>query len=223
MGQKKTRSSRRSDAEEELYELDLEEAADAELEEVIQDAVEAVDRDGESRNRAEEAPAAAGDGDREETARLRERLVRTMAEFDNYRKRTEREKESLRQIGIFDVVRDFLGVVDNLERALESSGNVEDLKQGLRMILKQQDEVLRRYGVEVIEALGEPFDPTLHEAVAREESADVEVPTVTAELQKGYRLRDRLLRPAMVHVAMPMQAATAGRGGFGEDAGTAVS
>lgn len=134
---------------------------------------------------------------------LRSRLMRTLADFDNYRKRTEREKGALRRMGIFEVVRDFLDVFDNLERALESSGSVDDLKQGLRMVLRQQEQVLRRHGVEKIESVGRPFDPTLHEAVTRGETADVEVPTVTAELQKGYLLYDRLLRPSMVQVAMP--------------------
>ncbi|MEE8525621.1 MAG: nucleotide exchange factor GrpE, partial [Thermoanaerobaculia bacterium] len=126
-----------------------------------------------------------------------------------YRKRAEREKNTLRQMGTFDVLKDSLGVIDNLERALESGGDVEDLKQGLRLILRQQEEFLRRYGVERIDTEGQLFDPTIHEAVARQELAEVEAPTVVGEFQKGYLFHDRLLRPAMVHVAMPAAVAKA--------------
>ncbi len=138
-----------------------------------------------------------------ETDGLRERLMRTLADFDNYRKRTEREKQTLRRFANFDVFKDFLGVLDNLERATESSGSAEDLKQGLRMIIRQHEEILRRHGVEAVEAVGKAFDPTVHEAVAREENTELDVPTVTREMQRGYLLHDRLLRPAMVFVAMP--------------------
>ena len=191
------------------YELDLDEPTN--IDEAFKDAVAAVDRAKESE---ETAPPADGTPDAEsepanqpvdddEAAGLRKRLMRTLADFDNYRKRTEREKQTLRRFANFDVFKDFLGVLDNLERAMESSGSVEDLKQGLRMIVRQHEEIQRRHGVERIEAVGKVFDPKLHEAVAREESADVQNPTVTQEMQKGYLLHDRLLRPAMVFVAMP--------------------
>ncbi len=218
-------------AAENHYELDLDEHAPANIDEAFKDAVAAVDRvkdvekptavevaGGESSSIAEEsdddsgADAKSSDSDpvREaptaseaETEALRKRLMRTLADFDNYRKRTEREKQTLRRFANFDVFKDVLGVLDNLERAMESSGSAEDLKQGLKMIIRQQEEVLRRHGVEPVEAVGKAFDPTVHEAVAREESAEVDVPTVTREMQRGYLLHDRLLRPAMVFVAMP--------------------
>ena len=138
-----------------------------------------------------------------ENETLRERLTRSVADFENFRKRTEREKESQQRFGLTNVLRDFLAVVDNLERAHAASGNAEDLKTGVAMIIRQYHELLARNGVKPVDAVGETFDPTRHEAVAREDGADVEAPTVTAELQKGYMLHDRLLRPAMVHVAMP--------------------
>lgn len=135
---------------------------------------------------------------------LRDRLVRTMADFDNFRKRTEREKADLRKQAAGSVLRDVLEVVDNLERALSASGRLDELKQGVEMILKQQVDILRRHGVERVESVGEAFDPNIHEAVAREEgSADLGGPTVASELQAGYRHHDRLLRPAMVTVAVP--------------------
>jgi molecular chaperone GrpE len=96
-------------------------------------------------------------------------------------------------------------VLDNLERAMVSAGSVEDLKAGIEMIVRQLREVLRQHDIEEVEALGKPFDPALHEAVAREEDPGAAVPTVTEELQCGYTIQGRLLRPAMVRVAMPRE------------------
>ncbi len=229
------------------YELDLDEHAPANIDKAFKDAVAAVDRvkdtdkpagDGDGAAAIDEAPEAESPADdggnsgaggaapvstasQAETDGLRERLMRTLADFDNYRKRTEREKQSLRRFANFDVFKDFLGVLDNLERAMESSGSAEDLKQGLRMIVRQHEEILRRHGVEAVEAVGKAFDPTVHEAVAREENAEVDVPTVTKEMQRGYLLHDRLLRPAMVFVAMPGSASGAGSAGGADGGGEA--
>lgn len=221
------------------YELDLDEHAPANIDEAIKDAVAAVDRvketehaagdaeasgaqaesqTGEAPTQAEpERPSSSGAELKAETDGLRERLMRTLADFDNYRKRTEREKQTLRRFANFDVFKDFLGVLDNLERAMDSSGSAEDLKQGLKMIVRQHEEILRRHGVERVEAVGKAFDPTVHEAVAREESSEVEQPTVTQEMQRGYLLHDRLLRPAMVFVAMPGSKPTDADGPAGDD------
>lgn len=200
------------------YEIDMGDHSTSDLESAIESAMAAVDReeepaeDEDSESRAQEDKSAAADRAvleervnrlESENRGLRDRLQRTLADFDNYRKRTDREKQSLKKMGIFDVVKDFLGVIDNLERAMAASGNIEDLKQGLEMILRQQQDVMRRNGVESVDAVGQPFDPTVHEAVSRSESDEVEVATVTQELQKGYLLYDRLLRPAMVQVVVP--------------------
>ena len=233
-------------AAENHYELDLDEHAPANIDEAFKDAVAAVDRVKEvetpsgveiagddSTSNVEgtggEGPAGGPDArsdataaNRAEAEALRERLMRTLADFDNYRKRTEREKQTLRRFANFDVFKDFLGVLDNLERAMDSSGSPEDLKQGLKMIVRQQMEILRRHGVEPVEAVGKAFDPTVHEAVAREENAEVEVPTVTREMQKGYLLHDRLLRPAMVFVAMPGSASATGSVDGAEGGGEAA-
>ena len=99
-----------------------------------------------------------------------------------------------------------LPVVDNLERALAAGGKVEDLKLGVELTLRQFKDLLRQRGIVEVPAVGEPFDPAVHEAVAREEAADVSVPTVTAEMQRGYSLHGKLLRPALVRVAMPVEA-----------------
>ncbi len=137
------------------------------------------------------------------TKDLYDKLVRTLADFDNFRKRTEREKEKIHRYALFDVLKDFLSVFDNLERALAASGSAEDLKTGVQMIARQFADLLGRYGVEAVEAVDKPFDPTVHEAVLREEKEDVDEPTVVSEFQRGYQLHDRLLRPALVTVAMP--------------------
>ena len=140
---------------------------------------------------------------RAELASLSERSVRTMADFENFRKRVAKEKEKSRRYAGFEVLRELLGVVDNLERAVSAEGSAEDLREGVTMILKQLGDLFERSGVERIEAFGQPFDPTLHEAVAKIESNEVNRPTVEAEMQAGYRLYDRLLRPSVVRVAVP--------------------
>jgi len=134
---------------------------------------------------------------------LRERHLRLRADFENYRKRAERERGERVRRGVGDALRELLPVADNLVRALTAPGGLDDLRRGVEMIARQLDEVLARQGVEPIAALGRPFDPQLHEAVAREESAEVEEPTVVGELQRGYLHDRRLLRPALVRVAMP--------------------
>ncbi|MEM8929705.1 MAG: nucleotide exchange factor GrpE [Acidobacteriota bacterium] len=195
------------------YELDLDQASDNNVDEIMRDALDAVERADRSDDDApaeepvtaveDEAPVAAELSP--EDANLREQLLRTLADFDNFRKRTEREKAEVKRFAAQNVWKDVLGVIDNLERATTASGGVDELKQGLDMVLRQLADVMKRYGVVAVPALGEAFDPQVHEAVAKEESAEVEGPTVTAELQKGYTIHDRLLRPAMVYVAMPAQ------------------
>ncbi|MEM9552877.1 MAG: nucleotide exchange factor GrpE [Acidobacteriota bacterium] len=219
--------------DDDTYELDLDETGSGSVDRVMEEAVAAVEQHAASRESAEaadgDADSAAGSAPadppaaREVSAEdepLRERLLRTLADFDNFRKRTEREKSDLRRYAVADLLKDFLGVVDNLERALGSAGGIDDLKQGVDMILRQQLELMRRYGVRRVEADGQPFDPTVHEAVMRQESAEVAEPTVLQELQSGYMLHDRLLRPAMVSVAMPSAPAKS-RTGTGEEDGDA--
>jgi len=144
---------------------------------------------------------------RDEMADLRDRTARTLADFDNYRKRMDRERGEERKFAGFDVLRDLLGVVDNLERAAAADGSLDDLKTGVEMILKQLAELMGGHGVQRILALGERFDPSLHEAVARHADPAVDAPTVDDELQSGYLLHERLLRPAVVKVALPPEPA----------------
>lgn len=151
------------------------------------------------------APPASAEEERlrREVAEVREQWVRTLADLDNYRKRSEREAREVKRYALFDPMRDVIGVVDNLERALSAGGSVEDLKRGVELILAQLREVLKSHGVREVQALGEAFDPALHDAVARFESSDAESPRVAEELQRGYMMHERLLRPALVKVAIP--------------------
>jgi len=169
------------------------------------------------------APAADPPGPTAETAEdlarerdeLRERLLRTAAEFDNFRKRTERERRDLHEAAAADLIRDLLPVVDDLERALsatppadgdaasasDAAGTLEDFRKGVALIHRQVLEVLRRRGVEPLDVLDQPFDPNWHEAVVYEPVAGRPDGQILAEVRRGYRLGDRLLRPAMVRVA----------------------
>lgn len=172
-----------------------------------------------SENEATEALSEAGEEDGEEVARLREELsetreraLRTLADFENYRKRTEREREEVRVQAMAESLRSFLEVRDNLERALGSQASDEDLRVGVEMILRQVKEINRSFGVEEIEAMGCPFDPAVHDAVGRHEDPGVEVPMVVDELQRGYLYRGRLLRPARVMVAVPPERTASGHG-----------
>jgi len=159
----------------------------------------------------EEADGGAPGGDRhrevealrQEIADLRDRSMRTLADFDNYRKRAEKERAEMRRHAAAETVRDFLEVVDNLERALSAAGSADDLRTGVEMILRQIEDLLRRHGVERVAAEGEAFDPAVHEAVSRQEDPQVSEPRVVHVMQTGYRMHERLLRPARVVVAVP--------------------
>jgi molecular chaperone GrpE len=153
-------------------------------------------------------PAPAADPDvvaelRRERDSLQDRLLRTAAEFDNYRKRVERERRELAAFAAADALLEMLPIVDNLERALEASldADVESLRAGVELIYKQMQDLLRKRGVRAIEAVGTDFDPNLHEAVVHEPSDAHREGEVMQELQRGYTLADRLLRPSMVKVA----------------------
>ncbi len=138
---------------------------------------------------------------------LRERSLRALADLENFRRRSEKEKAEAQRYAGFDLLREVLAVVDNMERALGADGSLDDLKQGVEMIHRQLLDLLKRHNVERIEADGQPFDPGVHEAVASEETAEVTEPTVLQEMQSGFRMHDRLLRPSMVRVAMPLEKA----------------
>jgi len=139
----------------------------------------------------------------------RDRLLRSIAEFDNYRKRIERERRELAEFVSFEILHDLLPLVDDLERALAAAGpagestaqTVASYRAGVELIHKQLAELLRKRNVTPIEAKGADFDPHVHQAVATEPSTSHRDNEVIEELRRGYRLGERLLRPAMVKVA----------------------
>ena len=136
-----------------------------------------------------------------ERDQLMDRLARLQAEFENARKRTEREKAEFRDYATGSVIEQFLPVLDHFELALKSTGSVEQLRSGVELIVKQMDEILRQMQVVAIPTLGEAFDPRLHEALGTVERDDLPDQHVAEEIRRGYRLRERLLRPALVRVA----------------------
>jgi len=136
-----------------------------------------------------------------ELTMVKDQLLRTVADFDNYRKRMARDQERMRQTAAESLVRDLLPVLDNLERALEHADSSEGVAQGLEMILTQFRNTLTQHGVQVIPAAGVSFDPNIHEALMEMESADVPAGHVAQEFQKGYWLGSRVLRPAKVAVS----------------------
>jgi molecular chaperone GrpE len=138
---------------------------------------------------------------RREKEALQDRLLRTAAEFDNYRKRVDRERRDLADYTAADVVSEMLPIVDNLERALAAASEADPLRKGVELIHKQMLDLLRKRGVKAIEALGADFDPNFHQAVIHEPTSEHREGEVIEELQRGYLLGDRLLRPAMVKVA----------------------
>jgi molecular chaperone GrpE len=139
---------------------------------------------------------------RAERDNLFDRLARLQAEFDNYRKRAARENADFRDFAVADAARTLLPVIDNFSLALKNSAaKPEDLRKGVELIHKQLQDVLQKLNVERIPAQGQPFDPNVHEAIEVVESNDVPDHHVLEELQPGYRIKGRLLRPAMVRVA----------------------
>src|SRR3954470_23058296 len=134
---------------------------------------------------------------------LFDRLARQQAEFDNYRKRATREQQEFRQYAVSDALKQFLPVLDSFDRALAvaTDGGDEKLRSGVELVRKQMLDTLARLGVTPIEAEGAVFDPQVHEAIEMVDTHDAKDNHVISELQRGYRLKDRLLRPAMVRVA----------------------
>ncbi|WP_373892857.1 nucleotide exchange factor GrpE [Virgibacillus natechei] len=139
---------------------------------------------------------------KQEKDELHDRLLRLQAEFDNYKKRSQKEKEVGRKYKSQDLVNELLPALDNFERALqvEATDETSGLIEGITMVYQQLKDALKSQGVEEIEAKGNVFDPNLHHAVMQVEEEDVESNTVVEELQKGYVLQDRVIRPAMVKV-----------------------
>jgi len=140
----------------------------------------------------------------EEKRGLFEQLLRRQADFENFRKRLEREKQEFRQMAQGNLVAEILPVLDALERALgvEGNGSDEDYRKGVELIYKQFTDILAAAGLEAVKTVGQPFDPMIHHAVEKLETTEHPDHQVVAELQRGYTFRQRLLRPALVRVAV---------------------
>lgn len=138
----------------------------------------------------------------DELAKQKDIFLRTVAEYDNYRKRTAREKEATYTDATADAVQEFLSVEDNLERALEQKEcSVEDLRKGVEMVQKQMQAALTKLGVAEMGKEGEPFDPSLHSAVAHIDDESLGENTIAKVFQKGYKIGDKVIRHAMVQAA----------------------
>ncbi len=149
-----------------------------------------------------EALAAERDRLAQEKAELQDRYLRLAAEFDNYRKRSERERLEAIEFAAAGASKALLPVLDDLERALKIQTSDADYARGVQLIYQRLSETLRKLGVEPVESEGKTFDPNLHHAIERVEDSGVEQDTVLAELQRGYTYKGRLLREALVRVAV---------------------
>ena len=171
-------------------------------------AESSADDDGTPKKEADRgAPEAAPDPLEEakaESQKLRDQLLRVAADFDNFRKRSRREISDAEKRAQDQLLRELLPVFDNLERAAavaETATDVKALADGIGLVMKQFHDTLAKLGIERIVAIGQPFDPAVHEAVQQIETAEHQPGTVMAEVQAGYRANDRLIRPALVVVA----------------------
>ncbi len=137
-----------------------------------------------------------------ERAAYLDRAARIQAEFENFRKRSARQQEEFREYAVADAIKSLLPILDSLDGALKTKAvSLEDLRSGIELIDKQFHDALAKLGVEPLEAEGQAFDPNFHQAVQMVDTDEVEDNHVIDELQRGYKLKDRLLRPAMVRVA----------------------
>ncbi|MFE9277054.1 nucleotide exchange factor GrpE [Paenibacillus glucanolyticus] len=134
-----------------------------------------------------------------------QRALRVQADFDNFRRRTQKEKEELGKYASSKLITELLPVIDNFERALQASGDnpeFESFSKGVNMIFRQLESVLASEGLTAMNSIGEPFNPEYHQAIMQVESDEFEEGIVVEEVQKGYMLKDKVLRPAMVKVSM---------------------
>ncbi len=187
-------------------------AVNPELEAALREASEAIDEEGHVKSSEEPATE---EFSGEEVERMagqlvenRDKYVRLLADFDNFRRRAHKDRQDVIQYGHENLVKDLLSTVDNLDRAIEHAqqsddGDLASLLRGVELVQRELYAVLATHDVQVIEAEGCPFDPSLHEAMSQVQDDSVPANSVIEVLEKGYRLRDRLLRPARVVVAKP--------------------
>ena len=173
------------------------EAAEEAIEEAEEEAKEKAETEAEDKAEKE----AETEGEAVEDEALNTKYLRLMADFQNYKRRTEKEKNDIYAFANEKIVSELLNVIDNFERALDAGNDGDSFVEGMNLIFKQLQGVLEKAGVVEIEALGQDFDPNFHHAVLMEDSAEYESGKVTAVLQKGYLLNNKVIRPSMVKVA----------------------
>ncbi|HWG18647.1 MAG TPA: nucleotide exchange factor GrpE [Acidobacteriaceae bacterium] len=139
---------------------------------------------------------------RSERDQLLDRLARLQAEFENARRRETKERADVRDYAVQNAVEPFLGVMDNFQLALKAQGSADQLRTGVELILKQMEEALRGLNVQPVETVGAQFDPRIHEALGSIETAEFPDHQVVEEIRRGYRIREKLLRPALVKIAV---------------------
>ena len=174
----------------------------------IKDGAEPVEGTVDRVEAGTETHAAVIDSAMEEIAQLKaekdqliDRLARLQAEFDNARKREAKERADAREYTVGSTVEPFLAVMDNFQLALKANGSVEQLRGGVELILKQMEDALKGLQVTAVESVGAQFDPRIHEALGSIETAEFPDHQVLEEIRRGYKIRERLLRPAMVRIA----------------------
>jgi len=181
----------------------VDEMKDGLEQEPVQGGVERVEAGMESHEGLEEKSSDAAElaqlrGERDQ---LIDRLARLQAEFDNARKREARERADAREYTVGSTVEPFLGVMDNFQLALKAQGSAEQLRGGVELILKQMEDALKGLNVTIVETVGTQFDPRVHEALASVETSEFPDHQVIEEIRRGYKIREKLLRPAMVKIA----------------------
>lgn len=175
-------------------------------EEKIEVQEDEVSQEESESNSCEEVEEESSDIWKEKYEQLNNQYIRLAADFDNFRKRQEQERENLLKYGAENTVKKLIEVLDNFDRGLKAIETVEDcdkVKECYNLAYKNFNDVLSKIGLEVIKAEGEEFDPNLHEAVMQTPTNEKPEHTIIAELQKGYKLGDKVLRPALVNVATP--------------------
>lgn len=191
-----------SGAEDDTYVLEDEGQSVEQIEHEMNLAAQQAASGDAAREALDGAPAVGDEALAQENRALKDRVLRTMADYENYRKRSDREKQEYFKYALADMIRDLLPILDNFDRALDHAEEGDEFHKGVLLIYKQLNDVLKRHGVTPIDEANVRFDPNIHEAVVREENNSVPSQTVMAILQKGYFLHDRVLRPAMVKVAV---------------------
>lgn len=188
-------NNRRGTADDDAYIIEDTAGSVEDIEREMRETAEEAAAEPEPESAPAEVPASAADN-------YKDRYVRAIADFENFRKRTEREKADFFRYAVAAVLKDILPVLDNFDRALEHAEEGDEFHKGVLLICKQLFDVLQKHGLRPIDEVGVAFDPNIHEAVVREEDDSVPNHSVNAILQKGYFLHDRLLRPALVKVAV---------------------